>query len=252
MRRIRVIPILLLKNNGLYKSLKFKDPKYVGDPINAVKIFNDKFTDELCLLDITATKENKEPRLELIRGIASECFMPLSYGGGVKNLDQIREILSVGIEKIVLNTEAVKNPSIVKQSSEFFGASTIIVSIDVKKNFLGKYQVFVNSGEEKTSLDPIDWAKQVEQLGAGEILINSIDRDGTLQGYDIALIKAISSKVNIPVVAAGGAASLADFSTAIHEGKASAVAAGAFFVFQGKHRAVLITYPSEKEIESLS
>jgi cyclase len=239
----RVIPILLLKNNGLYKTEKFKIPKYIGDPINAIKIFNDKEVDELIFLDITASKENKEPNLEMLKDIASECFMPLSYGGGVRSTDAIREILNVGVEKISINTEAVRNPKLIGDAAVIFGSSTIIVSIDVKKNMFGKYHVYINDGEEKTNMDPIYWAKEVERLGAGEILINSIDKDGTLQGYDYSLIKSVSSSVNIPVVAAGGAGSIADFVKAVKDSHASAVAAGAFFVYQGKHKAVLITYP---------
>jgi cyclase len=251
MKRVRVIPILLLKNNGLYKTLKFKDPKYIGDPINAIRIFNEKLVDELCFLDITVSKGNKEPKFEIIKDIASECFMPLSYGGGVNSLEMIREILNVGVEKVSINTQAFKNPNLIKEAATFFGSSTIVVSMDVKKNIFGKYQVYINGGEEKTNVDPIEWAKKIESLGAGEILLNSIDRDGTLEGYDINLIKSVTSVVNIPVIAAGGASSLQDFSRAIHEGKSAAVAAGAFFVFQGRHRAVLITYPNESEIEQL-
>ena len=251
MRRNRIIPILLLKNNGLYKTLKFNTPKYVGDPINAVKIFNDKCVDELCFLDISASPQGKAPNLVMLKDIASECFMPLSYGGGIKSTEMIREILNVGVEKIILNTEAIRTPQLIKESSQFFGSSTIVVSIDVKKNLFGKYHVYINGGNEKTKYDPIEWSKKVESLGAGEIIINAIDKDGTLSGYDFSLIKSIANTVNIPVVAAGGAASLTDFEKAIKDSKASAVAAGAFFVFQGKHNAVLITYPSEIEIEKL-
>ncbi len=245
----RVIPVLLLKNNGLFKTEHFKTPRYIGDPVNAIKIFNDKEVDELIFLDITASKERKEPNLLIIRDIASECFMPLSYGGGVKNTEMIREILNVGVEKISINTEAVRNPKLVHEATKIFGSSTIIVSIDVKKNVFGKYRVYINDGEEKTSLDPIDWAKEVERLGAGEILLNSIDNDGTLSGYDFSLINAVSQSVNIPIVASGGARSISDFVRAVKDCKASAVAAGAFFVYQGKHKAVLITYP---EYEVLS
>lgn len=251
MLRRRVIPILLLSNGGLYKTEKFKNPKYVGDPINAVKIFNDKEVDELVFLDINASRKNEVPNLKVIEEIASECFMPLCYGGGVTSLDMIKSILKIGVEKVSLNTVAVKNPEIIKQASTYFGTSTIVVSIDVKKNIFGNYNVYIGGGEEKTSLNPVQWAKQVEGLGAGEIIINSIDKDGTLQGYDHDLIKSVALSVDIPVVAAGGASGLKDFNKAIKESFASAVAAGAFFVFQGKHKAVLITYPSQEEIEEL-
>jgi cyclase len=245
----RVIPILLLKNVGLYKTEKFKNPKYIGDPINAVKIFNDKEVDELVFLDITASKENREPNFDMLRDIASECFMPLSYGGGIRSVDIIKEVLNVGVEKVSINTEAVRNPDLITQASQIFGSSTIMVSIDVKKNLFGKYQVYINDGQEKTTLNPVDWAKEVEKRGAGEILINAMDHDGMMQGYDYDLIKAITNSVGIPVVAAGGAGSIQHFVKAVKDSHASAVAAGAFFVFQGKHKAVLITYPDYEVLQ---
>lgn len=245
----RIIPVLLLKNNGLYKTTKFKDPKYVGDPINAIKIFNEKEVDEMVFLDIMASREGKQPNFEMLKDIASECFMPLCYGGGVKSVEMIREILNIGVEKISINSQAVKDPNLINKAANFFGSSTIVVSIDVKKNFFGKYEVFINDGQEKTSLNPVDWAKEVESRGAGELMINSIDKDGTMSGYDFNLIKSITSEVNIPVIAVGGAASTSDFVKIVKESEASAAAAGSYFVFQGKHRAVLITYPSQKELK---
>jgi len=161
MIRNRVIPIILLKNKGLYKTFKFKDPKYVGDPVNAIKIFNDKMVDELVFLDITASKEKRSPNMAVIRDIASECFMPLCYGGGVNSVEMIREILNVGVEKVCLNTNAVKNPMLIKDAANFFGSSTIVVSVDVKKNLFGKYSVYINGGEEKTNLNPVDWALKI-------------------------------------------------------------------------------------------
>ena len=251
MIRNRVIPILLLKNKGLYKTFKFKDTKYVGDPVNAIKIFNDIMVDELVFLDITASKEKRSPNMVVIRDIASEWFMPLCYGGSVNSVEMIREILNVRVEKVCLNTNAVKNPMLIKDAANFFGSSTIVVSVDVKKNLFGKYSVYINGGEEKTNLNPVDWALKIEELGAGEIILNSIDRDGTMLGYDIPLLHSVTSKVNIPVVAAGGASSMNDFSMALKEANVAAVAAGAFFVFHGKHRAVLISYPNESEIDEL-
>jgi cyclase len=245
----RIIPVLLLKNNGLYKTTKFKDPKYIGDPINAIKIFNEKEVDEIVFLDIIASREGKQPNFEMLKDIASECFMPLCYGGGVKDVEMIREILNIGVEKVSINSQAVRDPSLINKAANFFGSSTIVVSIDVKKNFFGKYEVFINDGQEKTALNPLDWAKEVERRGAGELMINSIDKDGTMSGYDFNLIKSISSEVNIPVIAAGGASSTNDFVKIVKESHASAAAAGAFFVFQGKHRAVLITYPNQKELK---
>lgn len=249
MLRTRVIPCLLLKNEGLVKTVKFKHPKYVGDPINAVKIFNEKEVDELIFLDITATVENRRPPVNLISQIASECFMPFCYGGGIKSVEEIAELFKLGVEKVSINSQAVANPSLIKRASELFGNQSIVVSIDVKKNLFGKYRVFTHGGRKSTKLDPIDFAVQMEEMGAGEIFLNSIDLDGTQQGYDLELIRKVSESVTIPVIACGGAGSLDDFAAAVKKGGASAVSAGSFFVFQGSHRAVLITYPPIKELE---
>ena len=247
----RVIPILLLKNNGLYKTIKFKDQKYIGDPINAIKIFNEKEVDEMIFLDIMASREGRSPNFEMLKDIASECFMPLCYGGGINSVEMIREVLNIGVEKVSINSHAVRNPELITVAANFFGTSTIVVSIDVKKNFFGKYEVYINDGQEKTSWNPVDWAKEVERRGAGELLINAIDKDGTMTGYDLPLIKSIASTVNIPVIAVGGASSTTDFVKSVKEGHASAAGAGSLFVFQGKHRAVLITYPTQAELKSI-
>ena len=247
----RVIPVLLLKSAGLVKTVKFKDPKYVGDPINAVKIFNDKEVDELVFLDITATQENRQPPLEFLEKIASECFMPLCYGGGIRSLDTIKAILKVGVEKVAVNSFAIEEPSFVQKAAERFGSSTIVVSIDVKKNFWGKYEVYTKGGKVSTGLDPVKLAVQMDKMGAGELLVNSIDRDGTMQGYDIDLVKKITGEVSMPVIACGGAGSLDDLKDAVKTGGASAVAAGSMFVFHGKHRAVLINYPPSNELEKI-
>jgi len=247
--RYRIIPILLLKNSGLYKGVSFKEHKYIGDPINAIKIFNEKEVDELVFLDITASKEGKSPNLQVLRDIASECFMPLGYGGGITSVEMIREILNVGIEKAIINTQAVRDTKLITDAVNYFGSSTIVASIDAKKNFLGKYQVFINSGSEKTNLNPIEWAKELERLGVGEIIINSIDKDGTMNGYDFELLKAVTHAVKVPVIAAGGASGLNDFVKACTIYGAAAAAAGAQFVFQGKYRAVLITYPNQLELK---
>lgn len=247
--RYRIIPILLIKNMGLYKGKKFKDHKYIGDPINAVKIFNDKEVDELVFIDITATISNKRPNYQLLKNIAAECFMPLAYGGGISSLEMIKEILAIGIEKVILNSHAVLNPSFVKEATEYFGSSTIVAAIDVKKNFFGKYEVFIKSGTEKTKLNPFDWVRKLEELGVGEILINNIDKDGTSSGYDWSLIRDISSIVNIPVIAGCGASGINDFVEVCKRFGASAAAAGSNFVFKGKFDAVLITYPSQIELE---
>lgn len=251
MQNFRVIPLLLYRNRGLYKSVKFDKHKYIGDPINAVKIFNDKEVDELIFIDIDSSNRDAEPNYELIKEIATECFMPVCYGGRISNVDQIRKILALGIEKVSINKKAVIDPAFIKEAVAEFGSSTIVVSIDVKKNFWSKYEVYVDNGKKNTKLDPFSLAKQMEDMGAGEILINSIDRDGTMNGYDIELIAKLSSSVSIPVIACGGASSLEDFKSAIYKGKASAVAAGSQFVYHGKHNAVLINYPSQSELKLL-
>jgi cyclase len=248
MLNTRVIPCLLLKGQGLVKTVKFKDPKYVGDPINAVKIFNDKEVDELLFLDITATVERKRPPLKVIAEIASECFMPLSYGGGIRTLDDLREIFTVGVEKVCINTHAVDDPSFIGKAADIFGNQSIVVSLDVRKSLFGKYEIYTQSGTKNTKLDPVSFAVRMEQLGAGELFVNSIDRDGTMQGYDIELIRQVSSAVRIPVIACGGAGTIDHLADGVKRGGASAVSAGSMFVFHGKHRAVLISYPGQGEL----
>ena len=247
----RVIPVLLLKNAGLVKTVQFKEPKYLGDPINAVKIFNEKEVDELIFLDITATPENKKPMLDFLKQIAGECFMPLSYGGGIKTVEEIKDILKVGIEKVCLNTIAVENPEMVKKSVERYGSSTVCVSIDVKKNFFGKYEIHTHGGKINSKKDPVKFATEMDNAGVGELMVNSIDRDGMMQGYDTDLLKKITSQVNMPVIACGGAGNIHHLEEAIKQGGVSAVAAGSMFVFHGKHRAVLISYPEQEELEKM-
>jgi cyclase len=250
MQNVRVIPVLLLKGMGLYKSVKFKDLKYVGDPINAIKIFNEKEVDELVFLDIDASVSNVEPNYQMLSDIASECFMPLCYGGGIKSIDQIERILFTGVEKISINSSSFDNPLLVYEAAKKFGSSTIVVSIDVKKGFLSGSSVYTLSGTKNTKKNPLEFAKYMEDQGAGEILINSIDCDGTMKGYDLDLIRSVSNSVSIPVIACGGAGAIQHFKQAVDHG-ASAVAAGSFFVFQGKHRAVLITYPDKDQIDKI-
>jgi imidazole glycerol-phosphate synthase subunit HisF len=247
----RIIPCLLLKNNGLVKTIKFKGSTYIGDPINTIKIFNEKEVDEIFFLDIEASKTNKEPPYELISNISSECFMPFAYGGGINSLQQIENIIKSGAEKIVINTSAYLQKTFVKEAVRHFGSSTIVVSVDVKKDFFRGNMVYIKGGTQNTGKNPVEYAKEIENDGAGEILINSIDRDGSMEGYDIELIKSISQSIKIPLIACGGAGKLDDFKMAIRDGGASAVAAGSFFVFHGKRRAVLITYPSYTEITNL-
>lgn len=250
MIRTRVIPSLLLRGQGLVKTVKFKDPTYLGDPINIVKIFNDKEVDELTFLDITATRENRKPPFALIESIASECFMPLGYGGGIRSLEDMKTLYNLGVEKISINTYAVENPAFIQAAAEIAGSQSVCVSIDVKKNFWGRYEVFTHGGTKGSGLDPVKWCQEAEKRGAGELLLNSIDRDGTRLGYDMDLVRQAASAVNIPVVACGGAASIQDLSRVVLEGGASAAAAGSMFVFQGPHRAVLISYPTQQELRN--
>lgn len=247
----RLIPVLLLEDEGLFKTTKFKNPTYVGDPRNAVKIFNEKQVDELCLLDIGATKGKKGPDFDFIRELSSECFMPVSYGGGITKLDQVKTLFSLGIEKVILNTVLFNNEGIIKEIADVFGSQSVVASIDLKKNFFGKYELRSNNGTKKEKDNPIDFVKRLVNLGAGEIIINSIDRDGTRSGLDLELISTISEHLDIPVIACGGVGELEHIREGIIKGGASAIAAGSFFVFHGKHRAVLITYPAQKEIRRI-
>jgi cyclase len=246
----RVIPCLLLRNAGLVKTIRFQDPTYLGDPINIVKIFNDKEVDELVFLDITATVEDRPPPFDLLSKVSSEAFMPLGYGGGVRRLEDVRAILSLGIEKVIINTYAAENPAFVSAAADFAGSQSVVVSIDVKRDWRGRYQVYTHGGRKATGREPVEYAAQMERAGAGELLLNSIDRDGTMQGYDLELIRRVCSAVSIPVVACGGARTVHDLAAAIHQGGASAVAAGSMFVFQGPLRAVLINFPTRDELKA--
>lgn len=246
----RVIPALLLRNDGLVKTTKFKDPKYVGDPINAIHIFNEKEVDELMLLDITASKERREPNYALIEQIAGECFMPLAYGGGVRTLEQAKRIFSLGVEKVCVQTAALENPGLISELSERFGSQSIMVSVDIKKNWFGKPGLYAAANGKLQSTPWKDALRSLVAAGAGEVLLNAVDKDGTLSGPDLGLIREASSTVDVPVIAVGGISSLADIKAAVRAG-ASAVAAGAFFVFHGPHRAVLITYPSSEKLMNM-
>jgi imidazole glycerol-phosphate synthase subunit HisF len=251
MLRHRVIPALLLSGRGLVKTTRFAKPQYIGDPINAVRIFNDKEVDELLFLDIMASREGRGPQFDVIEDVARECFMPFAYGGGVRDLDTMARLFALGVEKIALNSAAIDAPHLVEAAAKAFGSQSVIVSIDVKKRFLGGYEVFSQSGTRRTGLVPVEHARRMAECGAGELLINSIDRDGTMEGFDIELIRSVAAQVSVPVIACGGAGTLHDFVAAVREGHASAVAAGSMFVFQGRHRAVLITYPEYHELEKL-
>ena len=247
----RIIPVLLLKGKGLVKTVMFKEPKYIGDPINAVKIFNDLKADELVFLDITASKEGRTVSVDLVKDIGDEAFMPFGIGGGIQSVEQMEQLLKSGAEKIIINTQAIINPKLIEEASKIFGSQSIVVSIDVKKSFSGRYFVWIKDGSEKTNLNPIVAAKKAEDLGAGEIIINSIDLDGTMKGYDLNLIKNIVDEVKIPVVTCGGAGNLEHLKEAFYEGNAHALAAGSMFVYHGPRRAVLINYPTKREILQL-
>lgn len=249
MLAVRVIPVLLLKNKGLVKTVKFDKQKYIGDPINAVKIFNDKEVDEIVLLDIEASKKNLKPDFELIATIATECFMPLAYGGGISTLDDMARLYDIGVEKVILNTHIISNFEFIHKAASYFGSQSVVVCIDVKKNMWGKYSIFSHADGKTPGFDLLKYVEKVEAAGAGEILLQSVDRDGTGVGYDINLIQQVSQKTTIPIVACGGAGNLEDLRKAVHAG-ASAVAAGSMFVYHGPHKAVLINYPSNTELKA--
>lgn len=251
MLRARIIPVLLLRNSGLVKSVQFKNHRYVGDPLIAVRIFNEKEVDELILIDIDAGAKQHISSLDRIRDIASECFMPVCYGGGIRTLDDIRALFRLGIEKVSINTMTAEAPDLVKGAAAEFGSQSIVASIDVKKSFFGRHHVFTHCGSVNTMLNPVDHARHMEKLGAGEILLTSIDRDGMMNGYDMPLIQEVAHAVNIPVIACGGAGSPSHCAQAIRDAGAHAAAAGSCFVFYGKHKAVLINYPSSIEIDRL-
>lgn len=249
MLKTRVIPCLQLIGDSLVKTVKFGNHGYIGDPVNTVRIFNELEVDELCFLDIRASMENRLPNLSILKHISDECFMPLSYGGGVKEFAVAKEILSIGFEKIVINTEAHKNPSLLTKLAEHFGAQAVIGSIDVRKNMWGKYQVFVKDGTEKTALDPIEWAQQMQSLGAGELLLTSMDRDGTWMGFDVELTRKVSEAVSIPVIANGGAGNTEHIKDVVKNGHASAVCLGSMVVYQQKGMGVLVNFPDKQKLE---
>lgn len=244
MRRIRTIPVLLLKNGGLYKTINFKNPKYVGDPINAVKIFNEKETDELILLDYNASSDGRGIDYKRIEEIAGEAFMPMAYGGAIKSLDDARRVFDCGFEKVVLNSVLINNPGLIEEIGNIYGAQAVVGSIDYKKNLFGKSKVHTMSGGKNAGFDPVEWSFKLQSYGVGEIMVNSIDRDGTWDGYDLDMIKKVTSSVTVPVIACGGAGSVSDLKAGVSAG-ASAVAAGSMFVFQKKGMGVLISFPTE-------
>jgi cyclase len=251
MLRPRIIPSLLLHDKGLVKTINFKSPKYVGDPINAVRIFNEKEVDELAFFDIDATVLNQEPDYTLIEKLANQSRMPLCYGGGVKTVEQAQKIFGLGIEKIALSSSVIQNPKLVTEIAERVGSQSVIVVLDIKKKLLGGYEVYINNGKKATGINPIKFVKELEKLGAGEIIINSIDQDGVMKGYDLTLIDKIAESISIPLTVLGGAGNLTDIEKVINKHGVIGVAAGSLFVFKGPYKAVLINYPSQTEKNKL-
>ncbi len=247
MLRPRIIPSLLFHDKGLVKTVNFKTPKYVGDPINAVRIFNEKMVDELAFFDIDATVLNHEPDYKLIEKLANQSRMPLCYGGGVKSVEQAQKIFSLGVEKIALSSAVIQTPNLVTQIANRVGSQSVIVVLDIKKKLLGGYEIYTHNGKKPTGINPIKFVKDLEKLGAGEIIINSIDQDGVMKGYDLNLIDKIAESVSIPLTVLGGAGSLSDIEKVIDKHGVIGVAAGSLFVFKGPYKAVLINYPTKIE-----
>jgi cyclase len=248
MFRPRIIPCLLLRGSGLVKTRKFKDPVYVGDPVNAIRIFSEKEVDEIVVLDIDASREGREPNYELIAEMAGEAFMPMAYGGGIRNIDQVRRLIRSGIEKIVINTAAVESTDIIRAAADIYGSQAIVGAVDVKKTLIGGYRIVTKSATKEVKIILEEHIQRLVGAGVGEIFLNSVDKDGTMSGYDLQLIRSVTHKINVPVVACGGAGKMEHLSQAVHEGGAAAVAAGSMFVFYGKHRAVLINYPEKVDL----
>lgn len=247
MLRPRIIPCLLIRNNGLVKTINFSEEKYIGDPINAVKIFNEKLVDELMIIDIDATVKMKEPNFNLIKKIAAESQMPISYTGGIKNVEQIKRIISYGVEKVGISSGAIINPELISNASKEVGSQSVVVVLDVKKKILGGYNVYTHNGKNDTGYKVESLAKDLTNRGAGELIINSIDNDGKMKGYDINIIKDIKKTVSVPVTLIGGAGSIDDIKKLVEEFHIIGAAAGSLFVFQGKYKAVLINYPDQDE-----
>jgi cyclase len=245
----RVIPILLLSRTGLVKTRRFRHPVYVGDPINVVRIFNDKEVDELVFLDIEASRRRRPPDLMTLRTVADECFMPFAFGGGISAFEQAKEAFAIGVEKVIINTAATERPQLIEEIAAAYGSQSVVGAVDVRRNWRGQPTVRTH-GSSRAYRKPLsEWVARLEELGVGEILLTSVDRDGTGVGFDLDVIRATSELVSVPVIAAGGAGSLRDLSRACDAG-AAAAAAGSLFVFNGPRRAVLITYPDRMELEA--
>lgn len=247
MLRPRIIPCLLLKDKGLVKTVNFKNPKYVGDPINTVYLFNEKQADELIVLDIDVTAKKTQINYQMIENLASECQMPLCYGGGINTVEEALRIFSLGVEKIALSSAAVTNPQLISEIAARVGTQSVTVVIDVKKKLSGKYEIYTHNGKNATGLNPVEYVKYLETLGAGEIVINSIDNDGMMKGYDLTIIEQIRKNISLPITALGGAGSLADIGKLIEKFGIIGAGAGSLFVFKGKYKAVLINYPNNTQ-----
>lgn len=250
MLRTRIIPALLLRNESLVKTVRFGKFTYVGDPCNTVRIFNELEVDELLFLDIAATREKRPPNLTLLADIANECFMPLGYGGGISTLADAKAVFDIGFEKVAINSFAIDEPQLLGQLAIKYGSQAVIASIDVKKSFSGRYRVRTHGGKKDAKRGPVEWAKEVEALGAGEILLTSIDREGTWAGFDLELVKSVTDAVGIPVIAHGGAGAVADIGDVVHQAGASAVALGSMVVFQKKNMGVLVNFPNPAELNA--
>ena len=244
----RIYPILLIYEEQLYKTINFKNPKYVGDPLNAVKIFNEKSVDELIITDIDASVKKLEPNYSLIEKLANESRMPLCYSGGINNINQAKKIFSLGVEKVAISSAAIENPTIISQLAESVGSQSVVVVLDVKKKFLsGNYDIYIHNGTKKTGLNPVKFINKIKKMGVGEIVINSIDNDGTMKGYDFQIIDEVRKNTTLPMTAIGGAGSLNDIGELIKKYTIIGAGAGSIFVFKGKYKAVLINYPNDKE-----
>lgn len=247
----RIIPCLLVHNKGLVKTINFKEGKYVGDPINAVKIFNEKEADELIVIDIDATVENREPDYKMIENIATECRMPLCYGGGIKTVEQAQRIFNLGVEKIALSSSVIENPSLISKIAKEVGNQSVVIVLDIKKKIFGGYDLYTHNGTKKIKKNLENFIKEVQELGVGEIIINSIDNDGLMKGYDFTLISKMKPLINTPMTVLGGAGKLDDIKKLVNSFGIIGCAAGSLFVFKGKYKAVLISYPKAIEKENL-
>ncbi|WP_413570383.1 AglZ/HisF2 family acetamidino modification protein [Bdellovibrio sp. HCB117] len=247
--RTRIIPVLLLKGESLVKTVKFDKYNYIGDPINTVRIFNELEVDELAFLDIEASKKNSKPNFKLLELIASECFMPLAYGGGIKTFDDVKRIFSIGFEKVILNSICFEDPNLITKVSEIYGSQAVIGSVDYKHSFWGKAAVYSHDGTRKQNVDPKSWALELESKGVGEILLTSMDNDGTWNGFDVKVAREVSDSLSVPLIASGGAGSIKDIADIVKSGGASAVGVGSMVVYQKKDMGVLINFPDKKKLK---